>query len=295
VRPDRQAELRADLQADPQALGPAFHFVPPIAPLRGWVRQHQVIRLRFPAGTVVPTKPYWPRPAAALAFYPRDRERIGMGRDAPSLLKPRAALIGQPTVLTQRQGGHDFSVYQIEFEPGALYRLTGLPLDRLSDTCLDAESVLPSGFRSLVDRIEDLDDPVAQVAAAEAWLLGLVARSRWPAKPGDRIASRLLEDPAADLEDLARRHGVVARHLRRQFDQRVGVGPKLFARIARFDRLVRAANRAPDEHWLGLALDAGYHDHRHLARDFRQFTLATPGEFVALEARSPERGFGFCE
>jgi AraC-like DNA-binding protein len=46
---------------------------------------------------------------------------------------------------------------------------------------------------------------------------------------------------------------------------------------------------------LGLALDAGYHDHQHLARDFKQFTLATPSEFLALEGHSPERSFGFSE
>lgn len=57
----------------------------------------------------------------------------------------------------------------------------------------------------------------------------------------------------------------------------------------------RAANRGGPEHWLGLALDAGYHDHQHLARDFRQFTLATPSEFLTLEWRAPERWFGFRE
>ncbi len=288
-------------------MNPVFLYRPPSPPLRGWVRQHQIIRLRFAPGQPVPVKPYWPRPAAALAFYPRDRERVGAGREAPGLLKPRSVLIGQPTVVTQRQGGADFSVYQIEFEPGALHRLIGLPLGELSDACVDAEAVLPTGFRALADHIEDLDEPGAQIAAAEAWLMALVAECRRPARPADRIARHLLaghlaEHPAGllagtgpGLDDLSRRHGLVARHLRRQFSDRMGIGPKLFARVARFDRLVRAANQAPHASWLGLALDAGYHDHQHLARDFKQFTLATPSEFLAQEGRSPERSFGFSE
>lgn len=276
-------------------MAPVFHFLAPSAPLRGWVRQHQVIRLRFAPGEAVPVKPYWPRPAAALAFYPRDRERVGAGRDGPGQLKPRTALIGQPTVLTMRQGGADFWVYQIEFEPGALHRLTGLALDTLSDGFVDGEGLWSADFRALADRIEDLEDPLAQIAAAEGHLLARVAGCRRPARPSDRIAQLLLRGTGHDLDTLARQHGLDTRQLRRQFGARMGVGPKLFGRIARFDRLVRAANRGGPEHWLGLALDAGYHDHQHLARDFRQFTRATPSEFLALEWRAPERQFGFRE
>jgi AraC-like DNA-binding protein len=274
---------------------PVFHALPPSAPLRGWVRQHQVIRFCFAPGEAVPVKPYWPRPAAALAFYPRDRERVGTGREAPQHIKPRAALISQPTVVTMRQGGADFWVYQIEFEPGALHRLTGLAINTLSDGCVDAEAVWPAPFRALADHIENLDDPLAQIAAAESHVLALVGNCRRAARPGDRIARLLMQGTHHDLDTLARQHGLESRQLRHQFEVRMGVGPKLFGRIARFDRLVRAANRGGHTHWLGLALDAGYHDHQHLARDFRQFTLATPSEFLALEWRAPERQFGFKE
>jgi AraC-like DNA-binding protein len=272
-----------------------LRYLPPSPPLRGWVRQHQFVRLRFAPGWVVPVKPYWPRPAAALAFYPRDRERIGAGREAPSVSKPRAVLIGQPTLLTQRQLGADYSVYQIEFEPGALHRLLGMPLDRLTDGWIDAEAAMPAGFRALADRIEDLDDPLAQREAAERFLLDWVADCQRPARPADRVAAALLEGGGHDLDTLARRCGVSPRQLQRQSSERLGVGPKLLARIARFDRLVRAADRAGATPLLHLAVQAGYHDHQHLARDFRQFTLATPSEFLAWERAAPERRFGLSE
>ena len=68
-----------------------------------------------------------------------------------------------------------------------------------------------------------------------------------------------------------------------------------FGRVARFDRLVRLANLAPQARWLDLALDAGYHDHQHLARDFRVFTRMSPYEFRQLELQVPERRFGSRE
>lgn len=274
---------------------PVFHFVPPSPPLRGWVRQHQVIRLRFGAGLAVPVKPYWPRPAAALAFYLRDAEHVAAAPGAPQRRKPRAVIIGQPTVATLRQGGLDFSVYQIEFEPGALYRLTGLPLDTLTDEWVDAEQVFPASFRALVDRLAQHEDATLLIAQAEAWLLPQLLAPRRPVAAADRVAQGLLNGDAAGLDRLALSHGLDVRQLRRQFAARTGVSPRLFGRIARFDRLVRLANLAPQARWLDLALDAGYHDHQHLARDFREFTGLSPSAFRQLEMQAPERLFGFRE
>ena len=276
-------------------MGPIFHFAPPSPALRGWVRQHQVIRLRFPAGLAVPVKPYWPRPAAALAFYLRDAEEVSLAAGAPARRKPRAAVIGQPTVATLRQGGQDFSVYQIEFEPGALFRLTGLPLDDLTDEWIDAEALFPPSFRPLVDRLTQHESPAQLIADAEAWLMAQVLAPRRPAAAADRVAQQLLLGDGPGLDALARTHGLDVRQLRRQFAARTGVNPRLFGRVARFDRLVRLANLAPHARWLDLALDAGYHDHQHLARDFRDFTQMSPSAFRQLELQAPERQFGFQE
>ncbi|PZP33806.1 MAG: AraC family transcriptional regulator [Roseateles depolymerans] len=274
---------------------PTFHFAPPSPALRGWVRQHQVIRLRFDDATQVPVKPYWPRPAASLAFYLRDAEHVAAGPGAAACRKPRSALIGQPSVATLRQGGADFSVYQIEFEPGALFRLTGLPLQVLTDTWTDAEQVFPAPFRALVDRLAQHETPAQLIALAEDWLLRLVRASTRGMTAADVVAQRLLHEPGRDLAGLARRHGLDPRQLRRLFEARTGVSPRLFGRVARFDRLVRLANEAGAARWLDLALDAGYHDHQHLARDFRDFTGLSPSAFRQLELQAPERQFGFRE
>ncbi|MFN7692989.1 MAG: helix-turn-helix domain-containing protein [Burkholderiales bacterium] len=274
---------------------PVFHFAPPSPALRGWVRQHQVIRLRFGGGLAVPVKPYWPRPAAALAFYLRDPEQVTLLPGALQRLKPRAVVIGQPTVATLRQGGLDFSVYQIEFEPGALYRLTGLPLDTLTDDWVDAEALFPPSFRQLVDRLAQHEEPEQLIAHAEAWLAPLVHAPRRPLAAADHVAQQLLQGDGPGLDALALAHGLDVRQLRRQFAARTGVSPKLFGRVARFDRLVRQANLALQARWLDLALDAGYHDHQHLARDFREFTRMSPSEFRQLELQAPERQFGFQE
>ncbi|UDF02678.1 helix-turn-helix domain-containing protein [Asticcacaulis sp. AND118] len=270
-----------------------FYVLPPSAHLSGIIRQHQVIRLRFGAQDMVPPKLYWPRPATALAFYLRDPEWTwSTGGEARR--KPRAVLIGQPTAVTWRQGGRDFSVYQIELLPGALFRLTGLDASELTDGEVDAEAVFPHDFAALIHRIEDTDAPAGMIGAAEAWLWQRLQHRRVQEAP-DPIGTALLRQPGRSIERLAEQAGLSERQMRRNFIRQNGVAPRLFARVARFDRLVRLRNRLPSEDWLSLAVEAGYYDLRHVRRDFQAFAGATPTVFTAVESTSPERRFGFWE
>lgn len=275
-------------------MDPAFVFQPPHPALCGLIREHQIIRFRFRPGETVPIKAYWPRPACALAFYPRDRERIsGLDRATP-WEKPRSAIIGQPTTVTWRQVGHDYLVYQIELQPGALFRLTGVPVHRFQDEHIDAEAVLPRGFRAVADAIEDAGSPEIMIAIAEGFFFTVAASLR-PQAPIDILARRLLARPNADLDALAAKADLSPRQMRRLFQDRVGAGAKAMARISRFDRLIRMRNAQPGADWLELAILGGYVDHQHMARDFRAFTGVSPTAFADLENKAPEREFGFKE
>lgn len=272
-------------------MAPTFLFKAPSPALRDIVACHQIIRLRFATDEPVPIKPYWPRPAISLAFYPRDAEQVRLIGDNTVRQKPRAALIGQPTLLTHRQGGRDFSVYQIELCPGALYRLTGVPAHEMTDRYVDAEAVFPASFRALVDSIEDTDDPDTMICLAERWLM-LQQAIRQPSPAVAWTARTMLRGLCTDLDVLSEQANLTTRQLRRLFASQMGVSPKLFARIARFDRAVRLYNRQLDSDWLSIAIEAGYYDHQHMTRDFRDFTSLSPTAFIALERSAPERVFG---
>jgi AraC-like DNA-binding protein len=69
---------------------------------------------------------------------------------------------------------------------------------------------------------------------------------------------------------------VSARNLRRAFHDVVGLGPKAFARIMRFQRALHAARQGSDIDWSDIARNAGYYDQSHLIADFRAFAGTTP-------------------
>lgn len=278
------------------ALTPVFYTPLPSPALREYVRLFQLIGCRFPDGVPVPVKAYWPRPEHCLSFFPRDPERMEYGHDGRVLDSPRVRLYGQHVVATNRHVGRDFMVFQVVFQPGALHRLTGLPASELTNTFVDAEAVFPTEIGRVSERLRNTRHPSEMVAVVEEFLGGLIRRAAAPPRLLDRVSQLLLQrSGAVSLDWLAGQACLSPRQFHRQFVARHGIGPKLFARVARFDHAMRLRNAHPETDWLTVALHTGYHDYQHLVRDFQQFTTQTPTGFWLRERQAPERAFGKAE
>jgi AraC-like DNA-binding protein len=67
----------------------------------------------------------------------------------------------------------------------------------------------------------------------------------------------------------------------RQFErickERIGLPPKLFARVVRFSKAYRLRENHQDVSWTHIAYESGYFDQMHLIRDFKQFAGVAPG------------------
>jgi methylphosphotriester-DNA--protein-cysteine methyltransferase len=83
----------------------------------------------------------------------------------------------------------------------------------------------------------------------------------------------------ASVSSVAGVLGVSERQLERRFLARIGVTPKRFATLRRFERAVARATIAPS--LTAAALDAGYYDQSHFIRDFRRFAGSSPREHFA--------------
>jgi transcriptional regulator GlxA family with amidase domain len=76
------------------------------------------------------------------------------------------------------------------------------------------------------------------------------------------------------------------RRLIARFRDQIGLAPKTFARVIRFDRAVRQLRTATSRSFAEIAFDCGYFDQAHMNREFREFAGTTPGTFVAAQLDS---------
>ena len=79
--------------------------------------------------------------------------------------------------------------------------------------------------------------------------------------------------------------GLSSRRFIEVFDSEVGLTPKLFCRIQRFQHAKRLAHQSDDIDWADLAAMSGYYDQSHMIRDFEEFSGLSPSAY--LKDRGP--------
>jgi AraC-like DNA-binding protein len=267
----------------------------PDPPLRTLVRCYRIVHLKFDSQVPPSCKPYTPRPEHCLAFYPYDREQVDFTHRHQSVRNVPVALIGQALAVTNRFVQGHFLVVQILFQPGALFRLTGLPATEINDTYVAADAVFSNAVHEVNEAFFYARDYAEMVQVANQFVAGLARRRLKDVHPLDAVCQWMLTNPTASLDHLARQSFLSTKQFERKFVERTGVSPKVFARLVRFDRAFREKNLHPDRDWQRIAFDCNYYDYQHLVRDYKDFTGLRPTAFHQLESRAPERAFGLAE
>jgi AraC-like DNA-binding protein len=178
-------------------------------------------------------------------------------------------------------------VARVLFKPGGAYPFFGVPMDALTDDMARLERLWGDGERSLRDDLLAAHRAGRDVTAVLSRHLVTRMRSR-PFDPPGAVAARAALGPLSrgdSIEDVARIVGLSERHLRRAFRSTVGLGPKTYARIARFQRALALGRRHPGR-WADVAHATGYFDQSHLTADFRELALVAP---ASLDEPRPRR------
>ncbi|MCA9694311.1 MAG: AraC family transcriptional regulator [Myxococcales bacterium] len=176
-------------------------------------------------------------------------------------------------------------VIGLQLHPLGVPMLLGLPLRALNDRVVALADVLQSGRDELVERCVDARTPTQALARAIAWLRARLRSVEPRLDPVTRWAVEQIERGRGQLATttLQRASGYGATRFRDRFVDVMGIGPKVYARLVRFRRLLDEL--APDVPLAQLAHAAGLVDQAHLNREFRQFSGQTPTEILA--ARYP--------
>ena len=264
--------------------------------LRHYVRKHQVIRFEFGAGTIIPPKVYCPRPEICLIFSLRNTQQVKYPGCMDYSIHYRCTISGLHTVVTNRFTGSDFWVLQIVLQPSALYLLTGIPAQELTNTFIDAEDVWGKEIRTVHEQMCNTDGVEEVIRIAELFLERLIRRPKYSLQGIDKVSAVILnQNRSLSMDKLAADACLSNRQFQRRFAERTGIGPKLFDKVVRFEKAFFMKNANPHLDWLSIALACGYYDYQHLAKDYKYFTNMTPTGFYELDTKAPERTFGVVE
>ncbi len=172
------------------------------------------------------------------------------------------------------------AILGVHFRPGGA-GLIGAPPGELSDLHLPLEDLW--GHRAIEVR-ERLC--VARSTSERFRILEHALIGRLPDRPHGRsaiaTAVRELDRPGVAVGEIAAELQLSRRRFIEIFTRDVGMTPKRYARVRRFQRALSLATTRPSRAWAQLALDCGYYDQAHLCREWAELTGLSPSDLVAL-------------
>jgi AraC-like DNA-binding protein len=168
------------------------------------------------------------------------------------------------------------SVIGVHFKPGGAAPFIGLPASTLANAHVDLETLWGTSARRLRERLCSVPGVQQRFELLEAALSACSSRPfrRHAAVPW--AIERL--DHGASVAEVAAQTSLSHRRLIEVFADHVGMRPKAFARVLRFQRMLASSESATPPDWANLAALGGYCDQSHLIRDFVAFSGLSPGE-----------------
>lgn len=186
--------------------------------------------------------------------------------------------------------GHQSGV-QLALTPAGARALLGMPAAALGAALLQLDELDPPGapdhqLRHLPEQLHDTADWAARLRLVQDALVAALAR---------RPAARPRSEVAEALPRLARGQSVAAvaaevgwsrRHLTTQVGAELGLSPKAYQRVARFQtahRRLHALARTGRPSLAAVAADTGYADQAHLTREWVELGGRTPARWLREE------------
>lgn len=221
--------------------------------------------------------PYPPTPQNSLFFYINDHIKVQQEGTDLFIEQPRSVIVGPQLNRVRIDVDHDHKAIRVGFHPGGLHRLLGVSLSEMIDGSFDAEDVFGAAMKEVNNRLQEADGFDAMKDVVEQFLLQKV-KSIKQSVPFDKAMLALLNnDGIVPIEKIASLACLSVRQFERVSKERIGLPPKLFARIIRFSKAYRLRENHPAISWTKIAYECNYFDQMHLIRDFKQFAGVAPG------------------
>lgn len=175
------------------------------------------------------------------------------------------------------------SVIGIHFRPGGAFPFFRQPVDEMHNFHVSLEDLWGGHARLVREKLLEAPTPEQKFRVLERFVME-------QARTFDRhvavsFALKQFESThgALPVGDVIERIGISQRRLIDLFNAQVGMTPKLFCRLRRFQHVLNQVHPLQECDWGELAALCGYFDQAHFIHDFRQFSGILPTEYLTIK------------
>lgn len=180
--------------------------------------------------------------------------------------------------------GRGASMMVIAFKHGMAYPFFPVPMNEISDCVVDADLLWGPDFGILRERILEKRHSPSKFQIVEDFLIKKF-HSKMILNPCVEYAIGAIVDQPDQIKlgNLNQKIGYSQKHFIDLFKRHVGIAPKAYLKIMRFQKAVNEIGRQKEVDWTGVSLDCGFYDQSHFINDFKLFSGFTPEQYANYE------------
>ena len=179
--------------------------------------------------------------------------------------------------------GSGAAMMVISFKKGMAGPFFPFPMDEIRDKVINAELVWGRAFDYLRESLREEEEISRRFLLTEDFLL---SRFRSNMKPNPCVAfaiGEMIHRPdSLSIKSMNDKIGYSQKHFIEMFRKQVGVTPKAYLKIMRFQKAVRTIGGIADVDWGILARECGFYDQAHFIHDFKHFSGFTPDQYSKI-------------
>ena len=174
------------------------------------------------------------------------------------------------------------SVVGVHFKPGGAFPFFKMPAGELHNLHVSLQDLWGQQAGLLRERLLEAQTPEKKFQVLEECLLEQAFKPLERHRAVD-CALGLFRNihTAPAISELADHIGISSRRFIQLFSNEVGLTPKLFARVRRFQQVLRQIGSGANFSWAEMAADCGYFDQAHFIHDFKEFSGINPTTYLA--------------
>lgn len=248
----------------------------PHSVLQDYILNISTIEVFLPEGIKDVVTPYPATPFQSLFFY--CNHPVSMRRDGKEdfELQPLITLTGPQYLRVNIKVNNHLRAIRVDFQPGGLYRMLGIPMNELFDCGFDARDFFGVKMKFIYAQLQEIANLEIGKNIVEKFLLEYVSKVKEMLPLDYAIRMLLSSDGNFSMTSIASLSCLSMKQFERKCQQRLGMNPKLYARILRFSKAYRMREIYPNISWIKIAYEAGYFDQMHMIRDFKVFAGVNP-------------------
>lgn len=226
----------------------------------------------------LPNERVYPCGYATLVFH-YGSPSIFQKKDSIKNIEPNLVICGQQTSYYDLSLSGKTGMILIVFKPHGVKSFFNFPITELLNENLSLHDLLNNEAIELEDKLFNSPSNILRITLLENFLIKRLIQNN----EFERVehAIKIIENSKGQIKTQNIAHEVCLgiKQLERTFSKYVGINPKKYASIIRFQNVIQMRRKHKNSSMFQLAFDNGYYDHAHFIHDFKSFTGLSPKDF----------------